>query len=343
MSNNTFGTHLCLTTFGESHGKSIGGILDGCPSGIVLDLSKIQGALDLRKPGTSTLTSARKEKDQVEIFSGLFEGKTTGMPIGFRIENKDVKTKDYERLKEVYRPSHADYTYAQKYGIRDYRGGGRQSARETANWVVAGSIAKQILKKESLNITTEITQVGPLKKSEYPKDFLTLMSKLILETKQEGDSLGGIISCKVTNMPIGLGEPIFNKLQARLAMAMLSINAAKGFDIGSGFGGAALKGSENNDAFTKNTSGTISTQTNHSGGVQGGISNGNDLEFRVAFKAPSSILKKQKTINIHKQEVELQVRGRHDPCVLPRALPIVEAMTALVLADFYLLHKLSKA
>lgn len=353
MAGNSFGTIFKLTTFGESHGEAIGGIIDGCPAGLVLDFNAIEQEMQRRKPGQSSIVTQRKEPDSVKFLSGVFEGKTTGTPIGFVIENTNQKTKDYTHIKETYRPSHADFTYDKKYGIRDYRGGGRASARETACRVVAGAIAKQLLK--DIKITAYVSRVGPLvldtpytdlNFSEIEKNpvrtadakMAIAMEAYIKDIKKAGDTIGGEISCVVENVPVGLGEPVFDKLHAQLGKAMLSINAVKGFEYGSGFAGTQLKGSEHNDLF--NTDG--STKTNHSGGVQGGISNGVPIYFNVAFKPVATIMQKQQTINSDGDAVEMQGKGRHDPCVVPRAVPIVEAMTALVLVDFWLLNKLSK-
>lgn len=350
---NSFGKLYTLTTFGESHGPAIGGIIDGCPAGLELDLKAIQYELDRRKPGQSAIVTQRKEPDEVEFLSGIFEGKTTGTSIGFIIKNTNQKSKDYSDIKDTFRPSHADYTYTQKYGLRDYRGGGRSSARETANWIVAGAIAKQLLKGISINAYTssvgEITLDKKIQNIDFQKtesnsvrcpDEATAekMIEHIKEIKKQGDTIGGTITCIVKNVPIGLGEPVFNKLHAELGKAMLSINAVKGFEYGSGFEGTKLKGSEHNDAF--NADGT--TKTNLSGGIQGGISNGMDIYFKVAFKPVATLLQKYKTINSEGESVEVQGKGRHDPCVVPRAVPIVEALTAMVLADFYLLNKSTK-
>lgn len=349
MAGNSFGNLFRLTTYGESHGPAIGGVIDGCPSGIELDFQKIQAELDRRKPGQSKITTQRKEADQVEFLSGIFEGKTTGTPIGFIIRNQDHKSRDYDHIKNVYRPSHADFTYDQKYGFRDYRGGGRSSARETACRVVAGAIAKQFLQK--IKITAFVSGVGELQLKE---DFSALdfseieknpvrcpdvkmaeqMEKYIKSIRKEGDTVGGVVSCYIENVPVGLGEPVFDKLHAALGKAMLSINAVKGFEYGSGFEGTKMKGSRHNDVFDKNGK----TKTNFSGGIQGGISNGMPIYFRVAFKPVATIMQKQKTINQEFELVEMQGKGRHDPCVVPRAVPIVEAMAALVLADFVLLQ-----
>lgn len=350
---NTFGKIFRLTTFGESHGKAIGGIIDGCPSGVELDFEAIQKELDRRKPGQSKLVTQRKESDKVEFLSGIFEGKTTGTPIGFIIPNDDQKSKDYSHIQDVYRPSHADFTYDQKYGIRDYRGGGRSSARETANWVVGGAVAKQLI--PDIKINAFVSSVGEIfiDKPYQVLDFsLTQtndircpdlesakkMEDYLRQIKKQGDTVGGTITCVVQNVPIGLGEPVFDKLHAVLASAMLSINAVKGFEYGSGFCGAKMKGSQHNDLF--NPDGT--TKTNLSGGIQGGISNGMDIYFRAAFKPVATLLQSQTTIDKDGSVVEMQGKGRHDVCVVPRAVPIVEAMTAMVLADFFLLDKTTR-
>lgn len=344
MAGNTFGKYFKLTTFGESHGEAIGGIVDGCPPGIALSIESIQRDLDRRKPGQSSIVTQRKEADEVKILSGVFEGKTTGAPIGFMISNTNHKSKDYDHLKDVYRPSHADYVYDKKYGIRDYRGGGRSSARETASRVVGGSIAKQILPHIKINafvssvgkifidkpyqaLDFTLTESNPVRCPD--PDTAARMEELIRNVKKDGDTVGGTITCVLQNVPLGLGEPVFDKLQAELAKAMLSINAVKGFEYGSGFCGAKMRGSEHNDLF--NPDGT--TKTNLSGGIQGGISNGMDIYFRVAFKPVATLMQKQLTIDKDGNTVEMEGRGRHDPCVVPRAVPIVEAMAALVLAD----------
>ncbi len=350
---NTFGKLFTLTSFGESHGIAIGGIIDGCPAGLTLDIEAIQAELDRRKPGQSKIVTQRKEPDQVEFLSGIFEGQTTGTSIGFIIKNTNQKSKDYSDIKETFRPSHADYTYSQKYGLRDYRGGGRSSARETANWIVAGSIAKQLLKGIKINAFTSSVGSITLDKNYQELDFSNTennmvrcpdseaaekMIQRIQEIKKQGDTIGGTITCVAQNVPIGYGEPIFDKLHARLGQAMLTLNAVKGFEYGSGFEGTQLKGSEHNDAF--NTDG--STKTNLSGGIQGGISNGMDVYFKVAFKPVATLLQKYDTIDTDGNAVEVQGKGRHDPCVVPRAVPIIEALTAMVLADFYLLNKTRK-
>ena len=347
---NSFGKIFRISTFGESHGPAIGVIIDGCPSGILISSEEIQKDLDRRKPGQSKITTQRKESDDVEILSGVFDGISTGMPISLQIKNKDYKSSDYNHLSKSFRPSHADFTYQKKYGVRDYRGGGRSSARETANWVVAGALAKQLI--SNININAFTSSVGdifidkPYQNLDFskiednvircPDDFSAqkMISK-IKEIRKAGDTIGGTITCVAQNVPLGIGEPIFNKLHAELGKAMLSINAVKGFEFGSGFCGSKMKGSEHNDIF--NEDGT--TQTNLSGGIQGGISNGMDIYFRVAFKPVATIMSSQQTINSENKITEITGKGRHDPCVVPRAVPIVEAMTALVLADFYLLNR----
>ena len=353
MSGNTFGKIFTLTTFGESHGKALGCIIDGCPPGILLTEDDIQKDLDRRKPGQSKFTTQRKESDKVEILSGVFEGKTTGTPISLIIFNEDQRSKDYGEIKDKFRPGHADYTYSKKYGFRDYRGGGRSSARETVVRVVAGSIAKMLLKDVKINAFVssvgEITYDYQNSKVNFDKiedsivrcpDEKTSeeMISLIKSIKKNGDTVGGVISCIISGVPVGLGEPVFNKLHAELGKAMLSINAVKGFEFGSGFKGSSMKGSEHNDSF--NADGT--TKTNRSGGIQGGISNGMDIYFNVAFKPVSTIMKDQDSIDSDGNEVKVKGKGRHDPCVVPRAVPIVEAMSALVLADYHLLNRLSK-
>jgi len=353
MAGNSIGNLFRLTTFGESHGVAIGGVIDGCPAGIHLDLERVQEDLNRRRPGQSAIVTQRKEPDTVEILSGVFEGKSTGTPIGFIIKNANQKSKDYSHIKDTYRPSHADYTYAEKYGLRDYRGGGRSSARETACRVVAGSIAKQIL--QIIDFTAYVSAVGPIELSKNYQDLdfneieknpvrcpdaakASEMESYIRDIRSSGDTVGGIVDCVISNVPKGLGEPVFDKLHAELGKAMLSINAVKGFEYGSGFAGTAMKGSEHNDQF--NVDG--STKTNLSGGIQGGISNGMDIYFRVAFKPVATLMQKQQTINSKGEQVEMQGKGRHDPCVVPRAVPIVEAMAAIVLADYFLQNKSSK-
>ena len=347
---NSIGKLFTLTTFGESHGTALGGIIDGCPSNIKIDFDFIQNELDRRKPGQSKIVTQRKEADEIKFLSGIFEGKTTGTPIGFIIPNTNQKSDDYSHIKDNYRPSHADYVYDQKYGARDYRGGGRSSARETASRVVAGAIAKQML--SNIKINAFVSSVGPLflEKPYQDIDFSKIesnpvrcpdeemaakMEEYIRDIRKQGDTVGGTVTCVIQNVPVGLGEPVFDKLHAELGKAMLSINAVKGFEYGSGFCGAKMKGSEHNDLY--NADGT--TKTNLSGGIQGGISNGMDIYFRVAFKPVATIMQMQETIDNQGNIVEMTGKGRHDPCVVPRAVPIVEAMAAIVLADFYLLNK----
>ncbi|MBR9913715.1 MAG: chorismate synthase [Algicola sp.] len=351
MAGNSFGKIFKLTTFGESHGVAIGGVIDGCPPGLQLDFDAIQKELDRRKPGQSDIVTQRKEPDSVEFLSGIFEGQTTGTPIGFVIKNTNQKSKDYSHIKTVYRPSHADYTYDKKYGVRDYRGGGRSSARETASRVLDGAIAKQLL--AIIQIPAYTSSVGDifLEKPYQDLDFSKVesnsvrcpdeataekMISKIKDIRKEGNTIGGTVTCVLQNVPVGLGEPVFDKLHAELGKAMLSINAVKGFEYGSGFCGAKMKGTEHNDLFNSDGS----TKTNLSGGIQGGISNGMDVYFRVAFKPVATVIQKQEALDSSGNIVEMQGKGRHDPCVVPRAIPIVEAMAALVLADFYLLNKL---
>jgi chorismate synthase len=383
MPGNSFGQLFRLTTFGESHGAAIGGVIDGCPAGLELDLAAIQQELDRRRPGSTPLGTARSEGDRVEFLSGMLaspdeagEGRSTtlGTPIGFLIRNADAKSSDYDALKDVYRPGHADLTWQEKYGIRDHRGGGRSSARETACRVVGGAIARQLLAREGIQVQGFVSRVGEvaLERASEELRFNGLwsdpvrcpdpetsarMAALIEQVRAEGDSIGGVVSCVVSNMPVGLGEPVFDKLDADLAKAMLSINATKGFQIGNGFGAALIRGSENNDAFVpgwrRNTKAIVPegsqvdtaatrTSTNRSGGTLGGMSSGEDLLFEVAFKPPSTIAKPQQTVNIHGEEVVLEASGRHDPCVVPRAVPIVEAMTCLVLADHVLRQRVAR-
>ena len=353
MAGNSYGNVFKITTFGESHGDSLGGIIDGCPPNIELNLDAIQLEMNRRKPGQSQIVTQRKEKDEVQFLSGIFEGKTTGTPIGFIIPNTNQKSDDYSHIKDSYRPSHADYVYQKKYGIRDYRGGGRSSARETASRVVAGAVAKQII--SDIKITAFVSSVGEIfiDKMYQELDFNLIesnpvrcpdletalkMEEYIKEIKKQGDTIGGTIMCVIQNVPIGLGEPVFDKLHAELGKAMLSINAVKGFEFGSGFCGAKMKGSEHNDLY--NPDGT--TQTNLSGGIQGGISNGMDIYFRVAFKPVATLIQKQEVLTNTNQTVTQQGKGRHDPCVVPRAVPIVEAMAAIVMADFFLINKIYK-
>ena len=358
MAGNTFGTAFKITTFGESHGAAIGVIVDGCPAGLPIDEAFIQTELDRRRPGQSKIVTQRDEADRVRILSGVFEGKSTGHPIAMMIENEDQRSKDYSHIADRYRPSHADFTYQIKYGLRDYRGGGRSSARETAARVAAGAIAKMLLSIQQISVNAYVSQVGDVK-VEKPYNALNFnniettpvrcpdletaerMIDLIQEVRKAGDTIGGITTCVVQNCPVGLGEPAFDKLHADLAKAMLSINAAKGFEYGSGFHGVTMRGSQHNDAFYTEGS-KIKTKTNFSGGVQGGISNGEDIYFRVAFKPVATIITPQESVNQAGETVEVTGRGRHDPCVLPRAVPIVEAMTALVLADHLLRNRLAK-
>lgn len=357
MSGNTIGQVFELTTFGESHGEAIGGIIDGCPAGLNIDFAFIQNELDRRKPGQSHITTQRKESDTVQFLSGIFEGKTTGTPIGFIIPNENQKSTDYEHLKNVFRPSHADFTYEAKYGIRDYKGGGRSSARETACRVVGGAIAKLILKQSKISIQAYVSCVKDVKLTvPYTKLDLSKtesniircpdettadkMISLIEETRKKGDTVGGTISCVIKGTPVGLGEPVFDKLHADLGKAMLSINAVKGFEYGAGFDSVNSYGSELNDIFEGGKE--ISTKTNNSGGIQGGISNGQDIYFNVAFKPVATVMQKQKSVNVKGDEVDLEAKGRHDPCVLPRAVPIVESMAALVMVDHLLRDRVSK-
>jgi chorismate synthase len=364
MAGNTFGKAFKITTFGESHGKAIGVIIDGCPAGLAIDENFIQSELDRRRPGQSKIVTQRDESDTAQILSGVFEGKSTGHPISIVIHNEDQRSKDYSHIADKYRPSHADFTYQMKYGIRDYRGGGRSSARETAARVAAGAVAKMLLHTEGVTVNAYVSQVGDIKvKKGYESlkfkeiestpvrcpDLKTAekMMTLIQEVKKAGDTIGGVASCVVKGCPIGLGEPAFDKLHADLAKAMMSINAAKGFEYGSGFEGVTMRGSEHNDSFFSEKEGNteggkIKTRTNHSGGVQGGISNGEDIYFRVAFKPVATIIPAQESVNMAGETVEVTGRGRHDPCVLPRAVPIVEAMAALVLADHLLRNRLAK-
>ena len=351
MAGNSFGTLFKITTFGESHGDALGGIIDGCPAGIALDLDAIQFEMTRRKPGQSAIVTQRKEDDEVQFLSGIFEGKTTGTSIGFIIPNTNQKSDDYSDIKNSYRPSHADYVYEKKYGLRDYRGGGRSSARETASRVVAGAVAKQVL--PNIKINAFVSSVGtifldkPYQELDFSKtesnpvrcpdeETAAKMEELIRDIRKQGDTIGGTITCVLQNVPLGLGEPVFDKLHADLGKAMLSINAVKGFEYGSGFCGAQMKGSDHNDLY--NSDGT--TKTNLSGGIQGGISNGMDIYFRVAFKPVATLIQKQEVLDNQGNIIELQGKGRHDPCVLPRAVPIIEAMAAIVLADFYLINKI---
>lgn len=355
---NSFGRLFRLTTFGESHGKALGAIVEGCPAGLELDEEKIRLEMQRRKPGQSKITTQRKEEDEIEILSGVFEGKTTGTPIGIVIQNADQKSKDYSHIADKFRPSHADYTYFEKYGIRDYRGGGRSSARETAARVAGGAIAKQFLAAKGVKIQAFVSQVGDLTlEKSYQELNLDLaednivrcpepemadkMINLIDSVRLDRDTIGGVITCVIKNCPPGLGEPVFDRLHAELGKAMLSINAVKGFEYGSGFDGVKMRGSQHNDTFVKEGE-QVHTLTNHSGGIQGGISNGEDIYFRVAFKPVATIMQDQESLNEAGETVTVSGKGRHDPCVVPRAVPIVEAMAALVIADYLLLSKANK-
>ena len=358
MTRNTFGNLFTLTTFGESHGEAIGGVIDGMPAGIDIDLEFIQQELNRRRPGQSCITTSRKEADKVELLSGVFEGKSTGCPIGFIVRNTNQHSQDYENLRCLFRPSHADFTYEQKYGVRDHRGGGRSSARITISRCVGGALAKLVLKQLGISVQAYTSQVGPIAlERDYHLYDLTQtennavrcpdaekakeMETLITQLKQEGDTIGGVITCVVKGCPIGLGEPEFGKLHAALGSAMLSINAVKGFEYGEGFDGVTARGSEQNDVF-QNIGGQISTKTNHSGGIQGGISNGQDIYFRVAFKPVATILTEQETVEKEGNPTIFKAKGRHDPCVLPRAVPIVESMAAMTILDYYLLKNSGK-
>lgn len=364
MAGNTIGTIFRVTTYGESHGTGIGAVIDGCPAGLEISVEKIQHDLDRRRPGQSFITTQRKESDIVQLLSGIFEGRTTGTPIALFIPNEDQRSKDYDHIEAAFRPSHADYTYQVKYGRRDHRGGGRSSARTTASVVAAGAIAKQLAAHDKIQIAAFVTQVGAIRLSHVNfnavKDLAALvavaennivrcphqptaenMIELIDQVRLEGDTVGGVITCVIKNCPVGLGEPLFDKLQADLAKAMFSINAVHGFEYGSGFEGSSKLGSENNDAFFSDGD-TILTRTNYSGGIQGGIANGMDIYFRVAFKPVATIVKAQESVNMKGEPVTVKGRGRHDPCVLPRAVPIVEAMAAIVVADQLLRNRSSK-
>lgn len=356
---NTFGQIYRLTTFGESHGPGVGGVIDGMPAGIEVDMDFIQHELSRRRPGQSALTTSRNEADRVEILSGVFEGKTTGCPIGFLVRNENQHSADYENMRHVFRPSHADFTYQMKYGIRDHRGGGRTSARETIARVVGGAFAKLVLRQWGVTITAYTSQVGCIT-VEHPYTELDLsavesnavrcpdqetaqrMAELITQVKAEGDTIGGVITCVIQGCPVGLGEPVFHKLHAQLGAAMLGINAVKGFEYGEGFAGVNARGSEQNDVFISDGKGGITTRTNHSGGIQGGLSNGQDIYFRVAFKPVATLLRSQQTVDDEGKAATLQARGRHDPCVLPRAVPIVEAMAAMVILDNYMFYNMVK-
>lgn len=353
---NTFGNIFTLTTFGESHGAAVGGVVDGMPAGINIDIDFIQSELNRRRPGQSSITTSRKEADQVELLSGVFEGKSTGCPIGFVVRNTNQHSADYENLRNLFRPSHADFTYNTKYGVRDHRGGGRTSARITIARCVGGALAKLVLKQLGISVQAYTSQVGNIALNrDYHLYDLSLtesnavrcpdpekalqMEQLISQVKAEGDTIGGIISCVIKGCPVGLGEPEFDKLHAALGKAMLSINAVKGFEYGEGFAGVTARGSEQNDVFLPNGQGGVTTRTNHSGGIQGGLSNGQDIFFRVAFKPVATILQSQQTVNRQGEAVTFKAQGRHDPCVLPRAVPVVEAMAAMTVLDFYLLNR----
>jgi chorismate synthase len=353
---NTFGRIFRLTTFGESHGPGIGGVIDGMPARIPVDMDFIQAQLDRRRPGQSALTTSRNEGDKVEILSGVFEGLTTGQPIGFVVRNESQRSGDYDNMRDLFRPSHADYTYFEKWGIRDHRGGGRSSARETISRVVGGAFAMLYLRQMGVTVEAYTSQVGSIRLEGDYKDYdLTKreandvrcpdeetakrMADLIMEVKREGDTIGGVISCVIKGLPVGLGEPAFGKLHAQLGAAMLSINAVKGFEYGRGFAGVEERGSEQNDVFVPSEGG-VTTKTNNSGGIQGGISNGQDVYFRVAFKPVATLLREQPTVNIQGEETTLQARGRHDACVLPRAVPVVEAMAAMTIIDNILQNKI---
>jgi chorismate synthase len=354
---NSFGELFRISTFGESHGPAIGVVIDGCPAGLEIDEDFIQLELDRRKPGQSRITTQRKEEDTFKILSGVFEGKSTGTPIAIVIENTDQRSKDYSHIAETFRPSHADFTYEVKYGVRDYRGGGRSSARETAARVAAGALAKILLKLQGMSVAAYVSQVGDIKAPEYTRLDLTRteetivrcpdaetaskMIELIDQVRHDRDTIGGIVTCVIRNVPAGLGEPVFDKLHAQLGKGMLSINAVKGFEYGSGFSGVKLRGSQHNDEFY-NEGGKIRTKTNYSGGIQGGISNGEEIYFNVAFKPVATIMQDQQSVDKKGNEVTLGGKGRHDPCVVPRAVPIVEAMAALVMADFVLRRKNNK-
>ena len=353
---NTTGRIFRLTTFGESHGEAIGGVVDGMPAGIPIDLDFIQQELNRRRPGQSSITTSRNEADKVELLSGVFEGKSTGCPIGFIVRNTNQHSNDYDNMRQLFRPSHADYTYTQKYGLRDHRGGGRSSARITISRCVAGALAKLVLRQLGIQITAYTSQVGNIAlDNDYHRYNLSLtesndvrcpdqqkaeeMIQLIQQVKAEGDTIGGTITCVIQGCPVGLGEPEFGKLHAQLGAAMLSINAVKGFEYGEGFAGVTQRGSEQNDIFTVGADSAVTTETNHSGGIQGGISNGQDIYFRVAFKPVATLLREQNTVDIHGQATKLTARGRHDACVLPRAVPVVEAMAAITILDAYLVNK----
>ena len=356
---NRIGQIFSVTTFGESHGPGVGGVIDGMPAGVEVDLEFIQSELDRRRPGQSRLTTARKEADQVELLSGVFVGRTTGCPIGFLVRNTNQHSNDYDNMRDLFRPSHADYTYTQKYGLRDHRGGGRSSARETLSRVVGGALAKMALRQLGIEIYAYTSQVGDIcLENDWTKYDLSQiesnavrcpdtekaaqMEELIKQVKADGDTIGGVITCVIQGVPVGLGEPVFGRLNAALGNAMLSINAVKGFEYGEGFAGVGQRGSQQNDLFTKDENGRICTKTNHSGGIQGGISNGEDIYFRVLFKPVATQLRPQPTLSTQGEEVILEARGRHDPCVLPRAVPVVEAMAAMTILDYYLINKATR-
>lgn len=358
MSGSVFGKLFRISTFGESHGKGLGGVIDGCPAGVEIDEAFIQEELDRRKPGQSKIVTQRKEGDKVKFFSGVFEGKSTGTPIGFVIENDNQKSKDYDHIKDKYRPSHADYTFQEKFGFRDYRGGGRSSARETASRVVAGAVAKLVLNHFKIQINAYVSQVGSIQmEQKYNEiDCSKIESNIvrcpdekvaeemidhIMEVRKAGDTIGGVVDCVIKGVPVGIGEPVFDKLHAELGKAMLSINAVKGFEFGSGFEGVKQRGSEHNDPF-EIVDGEVLTKTNKSGGIQGGISNGQDIYFRTAFKPVATIMQDQPSINESGEAVTVSGKGRHDPCVVPRAVPIVEAMAALTILDYILISKTNR-
>lgn len=355
---NTIGTQVRLTTFGESHGIAIGGILDGFPSGVVVDEDFVRSEMRRRRPGQSAVTTARNEADEVQFLSGIFEGRTTGSPIGFVIHNTNNRSNDYDNLRDAFRPSHADYTYSAKYGIRDHRGGGRSSARETAVRVCAGALCKLALAQMGITVQAYTSQVGDIRlEGSYADYNLALaeenivrcpdaekaaaMERLILDVKRDGDTIGGIVTCVAKGVPAGIGAPLYNKLSSSLAAAMMTINAAKGFDYGDGFASVTGRGSQQNDIFFDDN-GTINTRTNHSGGIQGGISNGQDIYFRVAFKPVATILCEQPTVGVDGRDTIISARGRHDPCVVPRAVPVVEAMAALTILDHCLLSRCTR-
>lgn len=356
---NTIGTIFKLTTFGESHGNAVGGVIDGMPPGIEIDMAFIQSELNRRRPGQSAITTSRNEADEVEFLSGVFEGKSTGCPIGFFVRNTNQHSNDYDNMRELFRPSHADYTYYEKYGIRDHRGGGRSSARITISRCVAGALAKLVLQQLGISVKAYTMQVGPLSIGrDYKSLDLSLaetnsvrcpdaamaekMEKLIKEVKSDGDTIGGVIQCVISGCPVGIGSPEFDKLHALLGRAMLSINAVKGFEYGEGFEGVSARGSQQNDIFTLDEEGRVTTKTNRSGGIQGGLSNGQDIVFRVAFKPVATLLRNQETVDIRHEKTEFKARGRHDPCVLPRAVPVVEAMAAMTVLDEYLRNQAVK-